>query len=132
LSELVNYPGPCSTPDSQYDIEIAGCADLGTDLMNDHPVSFDYDSTLDLDDNGFPVATQERITPSPRFAIIGDLSATKYWLYGDTVTNKWFECATCHSVHNLAVYPGQGDYQVNFLRSDNTGSQMCLDCHVNR
>jgi len=131
LSELVNYPGPCSTPDSAYDIQIAGCADLGTDLMNDHPVSFDYDSAKDLDDNGFPVATQERTTPSPRYAITG-ISTTKYWLYGDSGTNKWFECATCHSVHNLAVYPGQGDYQVNFLRSDNTGSLLCLDCHVKR
>ena len=41
-SELVNYPGPCSNPDAAYDIEVSGCADLGIDLTNDHPISFNY------------------------------------------------------------------------------------------
>ena len=131
LSELVNYPGPCTTtPDSAYDFQMFGCADLGTDLMNDHPLSFDYDSTLDKDGNVFPVATQERTSPSVRYAILGGISTTKYWLYGELGANKWFECTTCHSVHDLGVYPGKGDYQVHFLRNDNTGSTMCLDCHT--
>ena len=132
LSELVNYPGPCSVTDSAYDLEISGCAELGTNLMNDHPISFDYDNTLDLDGNDFPEATQERSTPSPRFAVLGSISGTQYWLYGEGGENKWFECATCHSVHDTGVYPGKGDYQVYFLRNDNTGSTMCLDCHAAR
>jgi hypothetical protein len=132
FSELVNYPGPCSVTDSQYDLQISGCADLGTNLMDDHPISFDYDNTLDLDGNQFPIADQIRTDPSPRFAIPGAVSGTEYWLYGELGGTHWFECATCHSVHDLATYDGKGDYQVYFLRNDNTGSTMCLDCHAAR
>jgi len=128
LSGLVNYPGPCSVTDSAYDLEISGCADLGTDLMNDHPISFNYDPGLDQDEDGFlpsvPLGT------AGRQAIHGSISETLYPLYG--ATNNWFECSTCHSVHDTEVYPGKGDYQVYFLRNDNTGSTMCLDCHANR
>jgi len=130
LSELVNYPGPCSVTDSQYDLEISGCADIGTDLMNDHPISFDYLNTADLDGNGFP--PHELFGGLGRQAIPGSISLTMYPLYGVPGDADWFECATCHSVHDTVDYPGKGDYQVYFLRNDNTGSTMCLDCHVNR
>jgi hypothetical protein len=133
-SKLVNYSGPCPNPDAAYDIEVAGCADLGTDLTNEHPISFNYNASLDLDNNGFPAASQITPTPSPRWAIVGGISGTKYFLYGNGNTTdaeyNYFECATCHSVHDLSIYPGKGDYQRYFLRSDNTGSQMCLDCHT--
>jgi hypothetical protein len=131
----VNYPGPCSNPDPAYDIEVAGCADLGLDLTNEHPISFNYDADDDLDNNGFPAATSVRSASGSlleRFAIVGSLTGTKYWLYGDSTSQDWFECATCHSVHDLVEYDGKGEYQVYFLRADNTGSQMCLDCHANR
>jgi len=133
-SELVNYPGPCSTPDPAYDIEVAGCADLGLDLSNEHPISFNFNASLDLDNNNFPTALQVRTTPTPRYAIPGSISGTNYFLYGNisALEYNYFECATCHSVHDLATYPGKGEYQVYFLRSDNTGSQMCLDCHAAR
>lgn len=130
-STLVNYPGPCSNPDPAYDIQVAGCADLGTDLSNDHPISFNYDNSADLDNNGFPQATPAG-TRTDRFEIVGGLSGTEYFLYSGSGDGKGFECATCHSVHDLAGYPGKGNYQVYFLRSDNTGSSMCLDCHQNR
>ncbi len=129
-SELVNYPGPCSNPDAAYDLEVAGCADLGLDLRNEHPISFNYSATLDLDGNQFPNAIAIRNTPTSRYAISGSISGTYYMLYGDS--DNWFECATCHSVHDLATYPGKGEYQVYFLRQDNTGSTMCLDCHAAR
>ena len=133
FSSLVNYPGPCSNPTSGYDVTVAGCGLIGTDLTNDHPISFNYDSTLDLDGNVFPIATERRGgIPSDRYAIVGGISGTDYWLYGEDGQSNWFECATCHSVHDLATYPGKGDYQVYFLRSDNTRSQLCLDCHTAR
>jgi len=132
-SELVNYPGPNSNPDAAYDIEVAGGADLGLPMANDHPISFNYDSTVDLDNNVFPAATASA-RPN-RYRIVGAISTTDYWLYSNSYSatdNRWFECATCHSVHDLATYDGKGDYQVYFLRSDNTGSEMCLDCHTTR
>jgi len=138
-SELVNYPGPCSFPDAAYDIEVSGCADLGIDLRNDHPISFNYTTSgtgRDLDGNNFPTASSHTraATLGPRYSIVGAISGTDYWLYngGNAGNGQSFECATCHSVHDLATYPGKGSYQVYFLRSDNTGSQMCLDCHTAR
>jgi hypothetical protein len=133
LSGLVNYPGPCSVADSAYDLEISGCADLGTDLTNDHPISFDYVSTDDADGNVFPAALQVVGGRTGRLSITGSISGTQYFLYGEGSTlANWFECTTCHSVHDTEDYPGKGDYQVFFLRNDNTGSTMCLDCHTAR
>jgi len=134
-SELVNYPGPCSDADGAYDLQIAGCADLSNDLRDDHPISFNYSNSIDTDNNGFPGAIQWG-TSTTRLGIPAVAASVNYPLYGNdtfaNTNNTWFECATCHSVHNLASYPGQGDYQVYFLRADNTGSAMCLDCHRNR
>jgi hypothetical protein len=78
--------------------------------------------------------TTVRSVPNYRFAIPGNLTGTSYFLYGDATAgnSNWFECATCHSVHDLVEYEGKGEYQVYFLRADNSGSQMCLDCHANR
>ncbi|MBE0427790.1 MAG: hypothetical protein IBX72_14245 [Nitrospirae bacterium] len=133
FSQLVNYPGPCSPADSAYDLIVRGCAELGTDLTNDHPIAFVYDDTKDVDGNLFPPAAPNPKNPS-RYEIVGAFSTTPYFLYGGdgTVDGKAFECATCHSVHDLANYPGKGDYQVYFLRNDNTGSLMCRDCHTAR
>jgi len=134
-SQLVNYPGPCSNPDAAYDITVAGCANLGTDLTNDHPISFNYNDMLDNDGNYFPPATAIRTTPTNRYAIVGAYSGTNYWLYQDPASPSsgyGFECATCHSVHDLATYQGKGSDQVYFLRNDNSGSLMCLDCHTAR
>ena len=135
FSSLVNYPGPCSVTDAQYDVEIAGCTDLGTDLMDDHPVSFDYYPNYDVDGNNFPPAINISLSPTrTRYVIPG--TTADYFLYAESAAtasaNGWFECATCHSVHDLATYPGKGDYQVYFLRADNTSSQMCRDCHTLR
>ena len=135
FSSLVNYPGPCSTTDADYDVEIAGCNDLETNLMDDHPISFDYYPNYDVDGNNFPPAVNISLSPTrTRYVIPG--TTADYFLYAESAAtasaNGWFECATCHSVHDLATYPGKGDYQVYFLRSDNTRSQLCLDCHTAR
>jgi len=129
-SELVNYPGPCSDPDGAYDLQLSGCADLSNDLRNDHPISFNYLNSLDKDDDGFPNTTTHGSTT--RLWVDGSVSDYPLYGTGTGTDNNWFECATCHSVHDVVTYNGKGDYQVFFLRADNTGSAMCLDCHVNR
>jgi len=131
-SDLVNYPGPCSDPDGAYDLQISGCADLGANLLNDHPISFNYQATnVDLDNDGFPNTTNHG--GGSRLWVDGTATPTDYPLYGNNSSEfNWFECATCHSVHDVVDYNGKGDYQVFFLRADNTGSAMCLDCHTNR
>lgn len=128
-STLVNYPAVYSVPDSRYDFDssllVAPWTNLGTNLMDDHPVAFTYDPAKDdiKDNNGFPSIY---VNGGGR-QFIDAPSGTKYPLYGDQ-----FECATCHAVHDTATYTGKGSTQVFFLRSTNAASAMCRDCHTNR
>jgi hypothetical protein len=151
FSSLVNYPGPGSPANESYDYEMNPTfwAMLGTDLTDDHPISFTYDPTKDSvqDGNGFPDVITCLTGINTRYWI-GSLSG------GDTEGNNnlWYplytnsegqqrqmECATCHSVHDTVDYYGKQlvggksvGTQVFFLRHTNQGSQMCGDCHINR
>jgi len=83
---------------------------LGTDLSNDHPVSFTYDAALvTADAAGGPVGL---VVPASVSLVVAGipLFATK------------MECASCHDVHDNANAP--------FLRASNSGSALCLKCHV--
>lgn len=122
-STLVNYPGPGSTPNTNYDLDvgdISGWANLGTSLAEEHPVAFVYNSSLDKDGNGFPAAVNS--------VIPGGGIGAEYRLYD----NDTFQCATCHAVHDTATYSGKGTTQVYFLRTTNDASAMCVDCHTLR
>jgi predicted CXXCH cytochrome family protein len=81
---------------------MTGLHAVGTDLSNDHPVSFAYNAALVTLDPGLN---------SPAVANLP--------LYG---TGKdQLECSTCHNVHSNAAG--------SFLRLANTGSALCLKCH---
>lgn len=136
-SNLVNYPGPGSNMDTSYDIInndplFSSYSNMGSNLKNNHPVSFIYAPTRDVDNNGFP---ESRKVGTSRKAIVG--SRGVYPLYGPN--DNHFECSTCHDVHDTVEYPGKeindgksSGRQIFFLRADNTGSRMCTDCHTNR
>ncbi len=83
---------------------MSGSELLGTDLSNDHPVSFAYDAALATADGGLvsPGSASQVVAGIPLFA-------TK------------LECASCHDVHNNSAG--------KFLRVANTGSALCLKCH---
>ena len=83
---------------------VTGTALLGTDLSNDHPISFTYDAALATADGGL-------VTPAS-----ASLVATDVPLYGAKL-----ECASCHNVHENAINP--------FLRKSNAASALCLTCH---
>lgn len=143
FSSLVNYPGPGSHSNENYDYQMNPTfwAMLDLDLSNEHPISFTYDPSRDndQDNNGFPEAVQCP-TADWRYWIIG-AGGARYPLYGGngvTATDQ-FECSTCHAVHDTVAYPGKQmvggksvGSQVFFLRQDNSGSTMCADCHRNR
>lgn len=79
-----------------------GKANLGTNLADDHPISFKYDRTLagqnpKLKD---PLALPEQLR----------LDA-----------NDELQCTTCHDPHNNS--------RGKFLVMDNSGSQLCKSCH---
>lgn len=82
-------------------------ANLGTDLSNDHPVGFNYNTAATEDPTGL-VAKATANT-----ALGGNA------FFGTTGNN--IECASCHKVHDPANAP--------FLRIANTGSALCLACH---
>lgn len=77
----------------------------GTDLSNDHPIGFAFNAALATADGGLatPASTSQVVAGIPLFA--GTL-----------------ECASCHAVHDSTNKP--------FLRVANTGSALCLKCHM--
>lgn len=85
----------------------AGNGYLGTDLRNDHPVSFTFDTALHTADAG----------------LNDPVDATGSGLGGTVrLFNSRVECASCHNVHdNTTAQP--------FLRGSNAGSALCLACH---
>ena len=84
---------------------ITGSRLVGTDLSNDHPVSFTYGAIL--------VATDTELEdPSLSDPLV---------LFG--VGADQLECGTCHDVHGVT---GVG----SLLRMANTASALCLTCHL--
>ena len=90
-------------------IIIAGGANVGIDLSNDHPISLTYDTALSTTDGGLN---------DPATANSG-LGGT---ISGDLLFGGSLECGSCHDVHDTA---GNG----SLLRVVNTGSALCLTCH---
>jgi len=90
---------------------IGGEANLGSDLSNDHPVSFTYNTALAAADGELhdPSATGSGISPS------GTIS-------DDMLFNNKMECGSCHDVHGTPGLPA-------FLIKTNAGSALCLTCH---
>ncbi|MBE0502343.1 MAG: cytochrome C [Desulfuromonadales bacterium] len=86
----------------------AGLTNLTQDLTNDHPVSFNYDTSATAD-----AGIHDRATALTN-------SGSLLVFYG--TNSDQMECATCHDVHNAATVPG-------LLRYSNAASAMCLDCH---
>jgi predicted CXXCH cytochrome family protein len=85
-----------------------GAANVGTDLANDHPVSFSYQSSIDNGDN--------ELFPTTSSTSIGGTIAS------DLLSGGNVECSSCHDVHN--AYGNDG-----LLKIDNAGSALCLTCH---
>jgi predicted CXXCH cytochrome family protein len=82
---------------------------LSSDLSNDHPVSFVFDSALAAADGGLR---------NPATAPSGLLGTIRQ----DMLFNDTMECASCHDVHNSYSQPG-------LLVKSNAGSALCLTCH---
>ncbi len=80
-----------------------GSALIGTDLSHDHPVSFDYSSSLASQNT--ELADPATLQPEIRLDDNGQL-----------------QCTACHDAHN--------DTYGNFLVWPNTGSALCKACHL--
>ena len=99
---IVNQPNSGDTVVSA--ITISADANIGTDMSNDHPVGFTYDSALATADGGL-------VTPASTSLVAGTVP-----LFGGEM---W--CSSCHDVHGTA-FP-------SFLVKNNAGSALCTSCH---
>jgi hypothetical protein len=100
---------------------IGGSSNLGTDLSNDHPISFTYDTDLATADGGlWDPATTEVTIGSGGFTRTGTIQ--EVMLQADQL-----QCASCHDVHNDFVAGGIGGDPLLLISI--TSSELCLTCH---
>jgi hypothetical protein len=121
---------------------------LGTDLSNDHPISMQYggggatvgdtDGTFSgtLGDPDFILPEKATINGRPIWWVdspvgtAGTREKTDMLLYARddlTTVQPFVECGSCHDPHNDST---GGPSSVQFLRIDNTASQICTACHI--
>ena len=95
----------------------------GDGLANDHPVDFTYSAALAASAGGLQTPTEGAAVRVP---YVG--KTTPFPLFKDqpTDTSGRVECATCHNPHDNTK--NGGNY---FLRMENAGSAVCLNCHGN-
>ncbi len=89
---------------------ISGTARLGTDLSGSHPVAVTY-----------PTGT--RYNQPDASGNIADPVVTPAGQYAALEDGK-VQCGSCHYAHGSRAPYGM------FLRVDNTGSQLCMTCHI--
>lgn len=96
---------------------ITGNANFGTDLSNDHPISFTYDAALATADPGL-------FDPAATTVTIGSGSKTKTGTIDNVMLlSGKLQCASCHDVHNGFTNGPK------LLRISNASSGLCLACH---
>lgn len=86
-------------------------ANLGTSLTDDHPVSIQYEDGLFSSTNEDP-DLRDRTTANT----VANGGITLY------LESERVECGTCHNPHD--------NTNGAFLEVSNTGSQLCLTCHL--
>jgi predicted CXXCH cytochrome family protein len=88
---------------------------LGTDLRNDHPVTIVYETAR----AAVPTEYRTQLISGTKITV-GTTAPVP--LYGASTATATVECASCHNAHNNSLG--------NFLRKANTGSAICLSCHI--
>lgn len=91
---------------------ISAHSNMGTDLSDDHPISFIYDSALAQVDGGL-------YDPTVQASGVAGSSGT---IDQDMLFAGSMECSSCHEVHNANNFN-------NLLLKPNGGSGLCLTCH---
>lgn len=99
-----NYGGHTSA-----ETPLSGSINLGSDLSNDHPISFVYDTQLASDDG-------ELFDPATMSSGLGGT------IHATMLQEGKMQCSSCHDVHN-------GSGLNNLLVKGNTNSALCLTCH---
>jgi predicted CXXCH cytochrome family protein len=98
------------------DLMTGGLPFLGSDMRNDHPVAIVYNTAYAASSK-----SGQYVTPSTSGTVV-TVGTQNLPLYGGNATTATVECSSCHNSHD--------NHLGNFLRVKNTGSQMCLSCHI--
>jgi predicted CXXCH cytochrome family protein len=93
---------------------LGGYAELGTNLVNSHPIGMKYDRVQATDLNGSSGGSQ--FPESVNNAVGSGLLP----LFGGA--SNYVECPSCHNPHGV-------DGAEKFLRRTNASSKLCLTCH---
>ena len=88
---------------------LSGNSSIGTNLNDDHPISFTYDASLVSSDDGL-------YDPTTTNSGLGGTIAQDMLIGGQV------QCASCHDVHNSIGVE-------KLLRKTNAASALCLTCH---
>jgi len=96
----------------------AGITNLGTDLTNDHPISMVYANALSPSSASGTNDHATGFNDPP-----GGISATgdSYYTTGVKISAGKVQCTSCHDPHRADT--------LTFLRTNNTGSALCVTCH---
>ena len=87
---------------------------LDTDLTNDHPISFSYDTA------------KADLNLAPKLRTVGQAQTAGVRFFG---AGNYVECSTCHDPH--VDYSASGDPAYTpFLITPNSSSALCLACHI--
>jgi len=127
VAELIISNIPDTSDDEFYQPRYF--ASSGINPMYDHPIRFTYIPERDIDNNGFPQAVPYKTSSSGK-AIPGKKTGTYYPLFG--INGNQFECSTCHMPHYGGDAPLLNTYQIQLLRTENTRSSLCRDCHTKK
>jgi predicted CXXCH cytochrome family protein len=113
LSYYRTFPSNGQTSTTTMASINGGASNFGTDLRNDHPVSFVYNAALvSLD----PKMYDPTVTNS-------GLGAGSSTIDADMLdANHEVQCTSCHDPHNNSGAP-------HMLVKSNTSSALCLTCH---
>lgn len=113
---LGNIARPATyTMDTTTVIPVGDSGNLGTNLTNDHPVGFNYNTAQTQDPTLVAIGTAA--------ASLGTVGGGSYPFFDNGLgQGQMMECASCHKVHDNEFG--------KFLRANNAGSNLCLACHI--
>lgn len=98
---------------------------IGTDLTNDHPIGVALPTGTDWNQpNG--------VTANSRFFDLnsnGRMDKDEIRFY-DSGNGARVECASCHDPHGVPMGGPGSTFNPTFLRVSNSGSAVCMTCHV--
>jgi hypothetical protein len=90
---------------------------MGTTLLDDHPIGFTYDTTLSNADGSLFDPASKIVTIGSTPSKSGTIAATL--LYGGKM-----ECSSCHDVHNTFTVGTSG-----MVKIGTSSSALCAACH---